>query len=201
MRASAFLALPWLLIAACQAPPSLPLDFAGLAADAPEDAPVRLQLEGGRLLAATVPLGPGGVPGPARIAADAIAPGGDAVFIGREWSARGAGYRIEKAYAEGPTRHFRGVLVTADGVVLERTHSVPLADVPAEVLRAALGPGRNDVQQAEIVSGAEREEGWRLTARDRGGRAFVVETDLRGGQRRVARIVRASLTVPAAEPR
>ncbi len=195
MRATAFLALAWLLPAACQAPAPLPPDLAALAAEAPEDQAVRLCLEDGRVVATTVPLGPGGVPGPARITADAIAPGGVTGFTGREWSARGVGYRVEKTYEDGPAQHFRSVLVTADGAVLERTHSVPLSDVPAPVLQAALGPARSDVLRAEVVSGAEREEGWRLLARDRGGRTFVIETDLRGSVCHVARLVPARLAV------
>lgn len=191
---------PWalgllLLVPACSTPPGLPPGFGALALEAAEDEPLRLQVVDDRIIAAAVPLGPGGLPGPVRVAADAIAPGGRQVFAGREWSWRGTGFRVEKEYADGAGRHFRSVLLDEAGAVLERSHSVPPADVPQAVLLAAVAPGRTDVTRAEIVSGPNREEGWRLHVVDRGGRTFVVECDLAGGTARVARLLRTSTQV------
>lgn len=150
-----------------------------LLADAPSDVPPRFQFAGDQLVAAAVPLGPGSLPTAVRTTFDAIAPGGRTAFVGREWSARGDGYRLEKVYPEGTVSVTRSVLAAADGAVLERWHSVPIPDVPQHALATALRSGPT-VEAAHIVSGPDREEYWSFLVRDRIGRAFVVRVGLDG---------------------
>jgi hypothetical protein len=188
------LPLAALLLGAC-AGPALPTGFAALAAEAPEDVPARLWLEGDACIAAATAVGPGGLPATVRVAADAIAPAGELVFAGRAWGPRGAGFRIEKRYVEGTDESFRSVLLAADGTVLERTHSVPIAQVPVAVLTSAMTAGR-DVRRCEIVSGPEREEGWRALVQNGAGRTFVVALALDGRLLSTQRVVRAVLSLP-----
>jgi hypothetical protein len=177
----------------CSAAP-LPPGFAVAAANAPEDQPLRLWVAGDAIVAAAAAVGRGGLPQPVRTAAEAIAPAGEMLFAGREWGPRGDGWRIEKHYRDGADESFRSVLLDDAGSVLERSHSVPPAKVPAPVLFAAMQVGR-DVQRCEIVSGAISEESWRATVRDGAGRTFVVELGLDGRPRRVCRILTAAVAV------
>lgn len=172
-------------VAACVGPAGRP-SFANLLQDAPSDVAARFELAGDHLVAAAVPLGPGSLPAAVRTTFDAIAPGGRTTFVGRESGGRGEGYRLEKAYTEGATTRTRSVLAAADGSVLERWHSVAIAEVPQQVLTVALRTGPT-IEDARIVSGPEREEHWTFVVRDRGGRTFVVEVGLAGeplGRRR-----------------
>jgi hypothetical protein len=181
------------VLGGCAAAP-LPPGFAAAAANAPEDQPLRLWVAGDAVVAAAAAVGRGGLPQPVRTAAEAIAPAGETVFAGREWGPRGDGWRVEKRYREGTDESFRSVLLDAAGSVLERSHSVPTAKVPAPVLFAAMQVGR-DVQRCEIVSGAVSEESWRATVRDGAGRTFVVELDLDGHPRRSCRVLTAAVAV------
>lgn len=191
-------ALPWALVGcvscalvACTGTagrPSLPR----LLADAPDDVPARLLLAGDQVAAAAVPLGPGSLPAAVRTTFEAIAPGGTTTFVGREWSERGDGYRLEKSYVDGLVTKSRSVLAAADGRVLERWHSVPLRDVPQQVLATALRTGPA-IDEARIVSGPAREEYWSLLVRDRGGRTFVVLVGLDGAPKAQLRRLRAQL--------
>ena len=72
----------------------VPGDATALMREAPEDQPARLVLAGDRIAAVAVALGPGSLPAAVRATVDAVAPRGDVVFRGREWSERGDGYRI-----------------------------------------------------------------------------------------------------------
>lgn len=189
---SATAAVFLLMLQACAAP-DLPLRMFGrLLAETPQDQPARLWLVDGELVGVAVATGPGSLPQPVRTTLDAIAPGGQTMFVGREWGPRGDGHRIEKTYedlpgqAPGEGPHFRSVLIAATGTVLERTHSVPLARGPRPVLTTALASGF-DVTRAEIVSGPEHEEAWRVTVRNRTGWTFVVETSLAGDLRHRSR--------------
>jgi hypothetical protein len=58
---------------------------------------------------------------------------------------------------------------------------LPLTKVPQHVLAPALTNGTS-VESAEIVSGPVREELWRIIAKDRRGRVFVVLVDLEGNE-------------------
>ena len=73
--------------------------------------------------------------------------------------------------------------MTADGRVLERSHTVPIADVPQHVLASAMQVAAR-IDEARIVSGSEREEYWTLVVHDRSGRVSVVDVTLDG---RIAR--------------
>src|SRR5262245_37248794 len=179
------------LAAAC-AGPGLPAGFAAAAAAAPEDTPARLWIDGDAVVAAAAGVGPGGLPLAVRTAIDAVAPGGELQFAGREWSAAGDGYRVDKRYVDGPDESFRSALIAADGAVLERSHSVPIGKVPTAVLTAALTVGR-DVRRCEIVADAAQETGWRAIVSDGAGRSFVATIGLQGGLRSVYRIVNARL--------
>ncbi len=169
-------------------------ELAALLAEAPDATPPRLWIAGDRIVQATAPLGPGGVPHHVRTAAEAVAPGGELLFQGREWGPRGAGFRVEKRYREGAVEHLRSVLVAADGRVLERAHTVPLVEVPRPVLAAAVQRAPH-VEEAWIVSGPEREDYWLCTLRDRIGRTFVTHITLDGRSVAALRRVNARVDV------
>lgn len=166
-----------LALGACASPP-IPPTLAKWFSDAPGESMPRLLLDGDRIVAAAAPLGPGLLPPPVRTTFEAVAPGGETLFLGREWSERGEGFRLEKHYHDG-VEHTRSVLASPDGAVLERWHTVPVPQVPQQVLAAALRHGPN-IDEARIVSGPEREEHWDLIARDRSSRTFVVRVGLHG---------------------
>lgn len=181
-------------LAACASTFSVPSSAAALMAEAPEGQPARLLLAEDRIVAAAVPLGPGSLPGPVRSAIAAVAPHGETVFRGREWGPRGEGHRIEKRYLVDGTDHVRTALIADDGRVLERAHSVPIGEVPQDVLVAALEIGP-DVTLALIVSGPDHEEYWQCTVRNRIGRTYSVRIDLRGRLVEVRRRVVARIDV------
>ncbi|MBL9079760.1 MAG: hypothetical protein JNL08_19820 [Planctomycetes bacterium] len=168
-----------LACAACSTAGAVPTDLAAMLRDAPAEAPLRLWLAGNRIVAAAVPGGPGLLPAEARVALDAVAPRGELLFQGREWSERGTGFRVDKRYRGAGEDHDRSVLLSADGRVLERDHTVPIGAVPQHVLAAALTVA-GTIDEARIVSGPEREECWRLVVHDRSGREFVVTVALDG---------------------
>ncbi|HLQ36918.1 MAG TPA: hypothetical protein VK348_03895 [Planctomycetota bacterium] len=185
------------VLCACAAT-TLPPGFARLALTAPEDQGVRLQLAGDTIVGATVALGPGALDARLRVVVDAVVPGtgvDNATFIGREWGPRGEGYRVERTYGTGVAQQFRSVLVDRDGTVLERTHTLALAEVPPAVLAAAAPIGVHDLQRLEIVSGPAVEECYRLLLHDRAGRVFVVETSLQGVLLRSSRLLVATVAV------
>src|SRR5262245_50595143 len=170
----------WLLaLAACSTAAPVPESLQTLLGESPEGNPARLSIGGNRIVAAAVAMGPGSLPKAARTSIEAIAPLGELLFAGREWGPRGAGFRVEKRYREGPKEHVRSVLVDADGRVLEREHSVAIAEVPQHVLAAAMRVGPT-IEEARIVSGPEREEHWSVSVRDRLGRTFVARVSLGG---------------------
>lgn len=173
--------LPFALAcAACSTAGGAPRDLADVLAAAPADAPVRLRLDGDRVTGVAVAGGPGLLTAAAKLSLEAVAPRGELRFAGREWGPRGEGVRVEKRYrGEDTVEHDRSVLLADDGTVLERDHTVPIPDVPQHVLAAALRVGTT-IDEARIVSGREREEFWRLSVRDRGGREFVVTVALDG---------------------
>ncbi|MBL8730301.1 MAG: hypothetical protein JNM25_17925 [Planctomycetes bacterium] len=180
-----------LACAACSTAGAVPADLSALLAEAPPDVPARLWLDGDRIVGAAVAVGPGEVPADARRTAEAVQPRGERVFQGREWGPRGEGYRIDVHYAgdAGP-EHSRSLLVTADGRVLERSHTVPIPDVPQHVLASAMQIAAR-IDEARIVSGPEHEEYWSVQVHDRSGRVWVVEVTLDG------RIVRSLRRTPA----
>jgi len=167
----------WLIaLASCSATPVQ----AELLAEAEPNQITRLTLNGDRVVALAVPIDFRSLPARARTACNAIAPEGRLLFCGREQGPRGDGYRVERGYSE-PFEHRRSLLVDGGGAVLERSHTLPLAKVPQHVLAAALA-NNTVITSAEIVSGPVREEFWRLVAKDRRGRVFVVRVDLGGNE-------------------
>jgi hypothetical protein len=138
----------------------------------------RLWLAGDRIVAATVPIGPGAMPLAVRTTIEAVLPDGTQTFAGREHGPRGHGFRIDKSYRQ--PEHQRSVLIADDGSVLERAHTVTIAEVPQAVLATALRTGPS-VEESWIVSGPTSEEFWQFLVRDRSGRAFVVKVGLDGG--------------------
>ncbi len=169
----------WFAVAACSTAAPVPESLQALVDESPEGMPARFAIDGNRIIASAVAIGPGALPAVVRTTIDAVAPGGEVLFQGREWGPRGAGFRVEKRYRDGAKEHVRSVLVAADGRVLERAHSVPIGEVPQHVLAAAMRVG-SMVDEARIVSGPEREEHWSLVVRDRLGRTFVVTIGLDG---------------------
>mgnify|MGYP003674048535 FL=1 len=165
----------WLIgLAGCTATPS----SASLLADAEPNQPVRLLIAGDRLLSTAVPIDFHAVPALARTTSEAIAPDGVLEFCAHEIGPRGEGFRLEKRYEE-PFPHVRSVLVDMLGNVLERSHTVPVAKVPQDVLGAALSSG-TFVDSVAIVSGPVQEEFWHVVTKDRRGRIFVITVDLDG---------------------
>lgn len=149
----------------------------------------RLVLDGDRVVAVAAPIDYRQLPPLARTTCDAIAPDGELQFCGWESGARGRGFRVDKAYVE-PVEHVRSLLIDSDGTVLERSHTVPLTNVPDHVLATALERG-SFVESAEIVSGPEREEYWLVVIRDRQGFEFVCQVDLDGAEMAVRRRVQS----------
>lgn len=165
-----------LACAACSTAGAIPADLARLLAEAPPAATARLWLDGDRIVGAAVPTGPGDLPAGVRTMVDAVVPRGELEFQGREWSARGEGYRIDKRYS---AEDRRSVLISPAGTVLERDHTVAIADVPQHVLASALRIGSH-IDEVRIVSGPEHEENWSLVLHDRSGRVFVAEITFDG---------------------
>lgn len=182
------------LLTACQTVlPVLPPEFAATAAEAPGETPVRLVLAGDRVVGAAVPIRPIGLPAEVHAAIEAVAPGGETLFLAREWGRRGAGYRIEKDCGSATRPDFRSALITPDGTVLERSHSVPIGEVPKDVLLAAMTSVWRDVERAEVVWGREREEGWRIALRDKAGRQQLFECAMDGTLGHASRLLQAQL--------
>ncbi len=193
MTAAARTCLLLLPIAVACAGPGLPDGFAAAAAQAPEAMPARLVFANDQIIAAAAGLGTGGLPAAVRAAVAGIAPDGELLFQGREWGPAGSGFRIDKRYLDGAEESFRSMLVGADGAVLERSHSVPIAKVPPAILTTALAIGR-DLRRCEIVADGAREIGWRITLVDGDGRTMVVATGLDGVLRTRHRLVAAQAT-------
>lgn len=193
---SRWLALATVTLGACHSG-GLPRGFAEAAATAPEEAPARLWLQGDRIVGAAAAIGPGALPQPARTAMDAVAPGGEQTFLGREWGPRGEHFRVEKRYVDGSgAATYRSALVTAEGQVIERSHSIVVNKVPPAVLGEAMKLGR-DLRRCDIVSDAITEREWRIHCVDGGGRTFVVVVDMDGSLIAANRVVTATLQVDA----
>lgn len=174
---------------------SVPRQFAEAAATGPEEVSARIRIEGTHVVAVAAPAGPGGIPQPVRSSIEAVAPGGEPVFLGREWGDAGENWLVEKRYVEGAMESFRSARIAVDGTVLERAHSVPIAKVPQPVIAAALSLGR-DVQRCEIVSDASAERGWRAFVVDGGGRRLLATIGLDGTLVAAHRLVAADIVVP-----
>jgi hypothetical protein len=193
---SRWLALATIVLGACQSA-GLPPGFAEAAATGPEDTPARLWLRGDRVVAAAAGMGQGALPQPAKAAMDAVAPGGELVFLGREWGPRGERFRVEKRYVDGSgAETYRSALVTTEGEVIERSHSIAVGKVPPVVLGEAMKLGR-DLRRCDIVSDAITEREWRIHCVDGGGRTFVVVVDMDGSLIAANRVVTATLQVDA----
>lgn len=177
-------------MAACGAGPGVPPRLTEELGAAPPYTEARLCLVGDRIVGATAPLGPGTLPTAVRTTLLAVAPDGETTFTGREWGPRGEGFRIDKAYAE--PAHRRSVLIAADGAVLERAHTVPIGDVPPDVLAVGAGIAAQ-LDAAWIVSGPLQEEHWTLVVRARSGETHVVQVGLDGKLRSVQRRVAARI--------
>ncbi|MBM3973181.1 MAG: hypothetical protein FJ301_03670 [Planctomycetes bacterium] len=145
--------------------------------ESPGDGAARLELIGDRVVVAAVPVGEGLLPPAARTAIEAIAPGGAVTFAGFESGPHGSGWRVEKRYAE--SAQSRSALVTPDGGVLERWHTVSVREVPTDALRAVTDLGAT-IDEARIVSGPGGEERWTFLVRDRMQRRRIVDVSLRG---------------------
>ena len=177
-----------LLLAACATAPVPAPEFVAALADVPPHSEARLEFADGELVAVAAPLPPDLLPPSVRTALLAVAPDGEITFAGVEWGTRGRGYRVEKVYAE--PLHRRSVLVDGDGVVLERAHTVPMPEVPQDVLATAATKAPR-VEEAWIVSGPHHEEHWSLLVRERSGAAHLLRIGLDGRLVRAARRVAA----------
>jgi hypothetical protein len=131
-----------------------------------------------------------------RATIEAVTPGGEVVFLGREWGRSGDGFRVEKRYVDGTSESFRSALIDEQGEILERSHTLPPTKVPPAVLGAAMKLGR-DIRRCEIVSDAVAEREWRIRCVDGGGRTFVTTVSLDGRLLHAQRLVAAELQVDA----
>jgi hypothetical protein len=166
-------------LAACRTAAVLPEDLTERLAACPEGSPARLHLDPGGALALVLPIQPVELPPAARTGVESAAPRGTTTFVGREWGPRGQGYRVDKHYDVEGVEHTRSVLVDNQGQVLERVHSVPIAEVPEAVITTAARFG-HAIERVEIVAGTAHVEHWRCLVTDRSGRHFVVRTGLDG---------------------
>lgn len=167
----------WLIFLAGCASPGTP-SLAELLAEAETNQQARIIVSGNQVVAFATPVDFRVLPAAARKTCETVAPEGTLTFCGVERGPRGEGFRVEKRYLE-PTPHERALLVDADGRVLERSHTVPVAQTPQHVLATALRCGKF-VERVEIVSGPVREEHWQALVRDRDGRMFSVIIGLDG---------------------
>lgn len=167
-------------------------DLAAWLEESPQTMPARLWIAGDRIVRAAAALGPGMLPPEVRTTVEAVAPAGDLRFAAREFGPLGDGYRIEKHYPGANPEHSRTVLVNAVGDVLERGHTVPIADVPRDILAAALRVAPT-VLTAWILSDGHREKGWECVVQNRIGHTLVVTIDLDGTLRTVLRRTTAQL--------
>lgn len=181
------------LLAAC----SVQLDLAGLTeacTAAPSDAPMELEFEGERLVAARVAVAPEALPPVLREAADRQWPGERTSRAFREWRTGGRTWRLVRHGAGDAAEQARELLLAEDGTVLEEVHPVDVDRVPREPLAAASARGRLRVQRAAIVRSELRPHHWRFACEDGAGRPFCVESNLAGDDVRIARIVDARAT-------
>lgn len=183
-----------LALVACNSGPWGRPPLGELLGEAKAGATPQLAFAGDDLVGVAVPVEPLTIPRNVRTTFEAIAPGGETEFLGREWGPRGPGYRLVKRYRDGGAEGVRSVLVDGAGAVLERSHSVPLGEVPQDVLATALRFG-HDVEEVRIVSGPEREEGWGVVVRDHAGHTFALTIGLDGRLR--ARAVRCGARIDA----
>lgn len=184
----------YLALAACAAPGHVPPTLAQFLATAPEQRPARLWVDGNRIVAAAVDLGPGALPAAVRTSLGAIEQRGEVTFEGREWGPRGIGFRIDKQYQSEATLHKLSALIAEDGTTLERCHSWPIAKTPQNVLATAMQIG-TQIDEVQIVSGRELEEAWRCLVTDRLGHRYMVTIGLDGTLLQSARRVAAQIDV------
>lgn len=154
-------------------------DLGAWLVESPQAMPARLWIAGDRIVRAAAALGPGMLPPEVRRTVEAVASAGDLRFAAREFGPLGDGYRVEKHYPSANPEHSRTVLVNAAGDVLERGHTVPIADVPRDILAAALRIAPN-VQTAWILSDSQREKCWECVVQNRIGYTLVVTIGLDG---------------------
>lgn len=179
----------WLLgLTACAAPGLSDPQIAAALQAIPEHGVVSLGVTGGWIAWIRIPAADV-APAPAERTAAGVQPDGELRLRAREWSAAGAGWRFVKEYPDGQRR---SLLVTDDGQVLERTHS--LAEVPAELQQALQAAGRGDVEGVDVVQAAPGVEWIRVTQSTPRGRR-IVELALDGSVRRVTRSLPAVLRV------
>lgn len=144
--------LTTLVATACSSGPPLPGGFAEALDASPDAMPVRLVTDGDSLSSLAVPTDHRAVPADLRRSLESIAPGGEVTYCARVLG-DDPGWLVEKTYPTGggaAEPHSRSVRVRDDGSLVERTHQLPLAEVPRSVLRAALGVG-SDVRHARVV--------------------------------------------------
>jgi hypothetical protein len=195
LRPSPWAACALLALTACVGT-GQPGGFSEAAATAPEDTPARVSLSLDRIDKAAAGVAPGSVPAAVRATIEAVTPGGEMVFLGREWGRSGDGFRVEKRYVDGTSESFRSALIDEQGEILERSHTLPPTKVPPAVLGAAMKLGR-DIRRCEIVSDAVAEREWRIRCVDGGGRTFVATVSLDGRLLHAQRLVTAELQVDA----
>jgi len=166
-----------LLFAACTGLTHGEAPWTRVLADTRPGAALRLTLDGERVVVAAAPIDTIALPAAARAAVAALP--GRTTFLAREWDHGGDGFRRETLDDAG-TAH--GLLVAADGTLRERWRSAPLRDVPVDVLAATAGH-EPMVDTAHAVDRPGEAPCWRLFARDRQGRAFVVSVSTSGERR------------------
>ncbi len=179
------------LLGACR----MPIDLSGFTSaslTAPSDAPLELEFEGERLATARVPAVPASLPPALQAAADRERPGERTTQAFREWGAHGQAWRLVRQ--RDGEELARELLLTENGAILEEVHPVPTDRIPPEVVAAATARGLLRVQHAAIVRSELRPHHWRFACEDGAGRPHRVQSDLTGGDVRIARIAHARST-------
>lgn len=130
----------------------------------------RLFLDASTALRWVIPIEQADLPPTVSRTARAVQQGGELRFVGKVYGGPEDSYLIETAYPDIAADHLRRLIVAADGRVILRSHSLPRADLPGQLLAEITSMG--ELETLEFVEG----EGPSYY------RATIIET---GGARRV----------------
>ncbi len=129
---------------------------------------------------------PDALPPAVRRASQAVLQEGEYRFIGRIHAASETTFLLEKQYPLLPGEHLRTAIIAADGRIISRSHSIPLADLPVAA-RSEL-QNRGKVQSLEFVEESDANY-FRAKFADGQGNEQTIEIDAAGRMRRMFRIL------------
>ncbi len=182
-------ALGLIALCACSAPGVAP-ELLDPLRRTPDGGAARVALTPKGIVEVSLPVAETEVPAVVRRTAEALAPGGQRRI---EHLPGDGHYRVDVDLGEDAAGRFRSVRLTADGTVVERSHSLPVDAAPAAIvaqLRAAVGGAleRVDVVQTDT-------ERYRALGRDADGGRWLAECARGGGITRRVRIRPAALWI------